>query len=65
MRTADKAKLRIGIGIFPDDGVVCLDALKLCIVDDIDLCALGDKALTLLDSLGSEVFDMVQADCAV
>ena len=65
MRAADKAQLRCRVGIFPDDGVACLDALKLSVVNDIDLRALGDYALALLDGLRREVFYVIQADSAV
>ena len=65
MRAADEAKLRCGIGILPNDRVLGLHTLKLRIVDDVDLCALGDDALALLDRLRREVFDVVQPHGAV
>ena len=65
MRAADKAQLRLRVGIFPDDGVICLDALELCIVDNVYLRALGYYALALLDGFGREIFDVIQADSAV
>ena len=65
MRAADKAQLRLRVGIFPDDGVICLDSLELGVVYNVDLRALGDDALALLDGLGREIFDVIQADSAV
>ena len=65
MRAADEAKLWCGIGILPNDRVLGLHTLKLRIVDDVDLCTLGDDALALLDRLRREVFDVVQTYGAV
>ena len=46
MGTANEAELGLGIGVFPDDGVVVLDPLQLGIVNDIDLCTFGDETGT-------------------
>ena len=65
MRAADKAELRSCVLILPHDGIVVLNPVKLGVVNDIDLCALGDKALALLDRFGSETVDVIETDSTV
>ena len=65
MGTADEAKLRSGIRIFPHNGIIVFDPFQFCIVNDIDLCALGDERSALLLCLGGQILNVVETDCAV
>ena len=65
MRTSDEAELRSCVLVFPHDGIVVLDSVELGVVNDIDLCALGDKALALLNRFGSQLVDVIETDSAV
>ena len=61
MRAADKAKLRLRVGVFPYDRVCRLNALKLRIVDDVDLGVFGNERLAKLLRFGRETVDMVES----
>ena len=65
MRAADKAKLRLRVGIFPYDRVLRLYALKLRIVDDVNLGVFGNERLAKLLRFGRETVNMVKPHCAV
>ena len=59
VRATDKAKLRLRIGILPNNRVVVLNSLELCIVNDIFACTLCNEFFSELYCLGSEVVDVV------
>ena len=65
MRTADEAKLGSGILILPHNGIVLVNSFKLCVVDNVCLCAVGDEAFAKLNCFGSEVVNVIKSDCTV
>ena len=65
MGASHKAKLRLCVGIFPNNGVFALDSFKLCVVDDVFLRALRDLGFAKLLCFGGEVCDVIKSDSTV
>ena len=65
MRTAYEAKLRFGVLVLPDNGIIIFNSVKLRVIDNICLCAVRDKLFTELDRFGSNSVDMIKSDSAV
>ena len=65
MRTTHKAELRLCLFVLPDDGVAVIDAFKLCIVDNVNLCVLFYERLAEFNRLRSKIFNVIKSDRTV